>query len=169
MAGAAGTPMDLKSELQFSHKLWKFRMNNATTPGLLDTNRLSKSVRSQLHMVLQGNVSAFQAATGGNPDALYVVVDSGASHNLTNSFDDVIPGSLKKLDSPIEAGGIAGGLTMEYEGLVEWETLDTYGNPIKLVTPALVCEELPCRLLSPQSFLTHSSQHIEDHFCIYCN
>ena len=109
------------------------------------------------------------SAASGLPEAYYVIVDSGASKVMTNNRADAIPGTLKKLDTPVEADGIAGGLTVEYKCMVAWETLDTYGNPINLVTPALVCEDLPCRLLSPQSFLTHSSKRLEDHFRVYCN
>ena len=119
-------------------------MNDAVTPGLLDTKKLTAPMRSHLRTVIADSVKAFMSAAGGLKYAYYVIVDSGASKNMTNNPADAIPGSLKKLDTPIEADGIAGGLIVEYDCLVAWETLDTYGNPIKLVTTALVCEALPC-------------------------
>ena len=58
---------------------------------------------------------------------------------------------------------------VKYEGVVCWETLDDYGCVRIFRTKAFYQESLPCRLLSPQAFLTHSSQNIDDHFRVYRN
>jgi hypothetical protein len=85
----------------------------------------------------------------------------------TNSKEDVLPGTMKELTKPITLGGIAGGLEVRHHGIVSWETLDDFGNIVSLQTKAYLQEHLPCRLLSPQAFLKHSTQKLNDHFRIY--
>ena len=82
---------------------------------------------------------------------------------------DFIPGTLQDLPSPIKLDGIAGGLVVTKQGQVCWEALDDFGNVVPFQTQAFYQEKLPCRLLSPQAFLKHSSQRIEDHFKIFHN
>ena len=81
-------------------------MNNSFTPGLLDTNKLDVSTREDLHYIMEEHVAAFPATSGSVYDAYYVIIDSGASRSTTNSYEDVIPGSLKILSQPIDVGGI---------------------------------------------------------------
>ena len=98
-----------------------------------------------------------------------VIADSCCSFTCTNNKDDFDPGSMTLLPKPLTLGGIAGGLEVKYQGNVHWETVDDDGNVLSLQTKAYLQEQLPCRLLSPQAFLTHSSQCLEDHFRVYFN
>jgi len=95
-------------------------------------------------------------------------VDSGSSVTCTNDSSDFDVGTLQKLPEPKQLGGIAGGIEVQYEGMLTWETLDLEGNKAVFKTRALLAPSLPCRLFSPQSFLS-GTQNIDDHFPVYGN
>lgn len=84
-------------------------------------------------------------------------------HHLLQRSNDFALGSLVKLAKPKTIGGIAGDTKVQCEGMVSWETLGDDGNIVVFRTKALHAPQLPCRLFSPQSFLT-SSQRVDDHF-----
>jgi len=100
-------------------------------------------------------------------NSFMAIVDTGCSITCTNSPYDFVPGTLQALPKPITLGGIAGGLQVREQGLVSWEFLNDFGVVKTLETKAFLQEQLPCRLLSPQAFLRHSSQMLTDKLQFY--
>ena len=88
-------------------------------------------------------------ASGPNLDVFSAIADSGCSYSATNDFSDVEPTSIRKLDTPIALGGIAGDLTIQYIGIANWETLDERGDVVSFREQVLIHPDLPNRLLSP--------------------
>ena len=106
------------------------------------------------------------------PAALTGILDSGCSRSGVPSFGMVRPGSIRKLSKPIELGGIAGGLSIEYIGEIDLETLNEEGEVIPVVEEVLIHPSLPGILISPQAFLAKNTQgdpigQIKDHFRVY--
>ncbi len=130
--------------------------------GMLSTASMPVQDLYALQQCLQLMSSELDAHTSG--DSFVAVVDTGCSITCTNVETDFIPGTMQDLPSPIKLDGIAGGLVVTKQGQVCWEALDDFGNVVPFQTQAFYQEKLPCRLLSPQAFLKHSSQRIEDHF-----
>jgi len=135
--------------------------------GMLSTASMPVQDLYALQQCLQLMSSELDAHSSG--DSFVAVVDTGCSITCTNVETDFIPGTLQDLPSPIKLDGIAGGLVVTKQGQVCWEALDDFGNVVPFQTQAFYQEKLPCRLLSPQAFLKHSSQRIEDHFKIFHN
>ena len=153
-------PLQLRSDRQFHQRLRKFK----SPVGGLNTNKLrtstsKSSVYTALLSKLQADTYLFQDAI---PDGLQIdscVVDSGASFTSVNNQKFVVPGTLQKIEDPIEVDGIVNGLTVDQVCQVEFECVDKDGNPFPIRTTAYYHEELPCMLLSPQAFL--QDQHLQ--------
>ena len=155
----------LRSESTFRNRLRKYRGYN----GQLETTNLSGGDLFALQQRVKASQEMFSAAIDGSKDAHSAVVDTGCSCSATNDPNDAIPGTLRKLDEPIELGGIAGGLKIEWMAKANWETLDNNGKVQPIQLDVLIHESLPSRLLSPQAFLKHSSQNVDDHFRVYAD
>lgn len=142
--------------------------------GSLETSKLNDHDISVLQRHLRTSGQHFKDITQNNPHAFTCIVDSGCSYSATNTFSDVEPSTIRKLNAPISLGGIAGGLTIDYIGTANWETLDDKGNVIPFVEDVLIHTDLPDRLLSPQAFLSRRRNgekfgEIEDHFRVSHN
>ena len=92
------------------------------------------------------------------------IADGGCSFICTNNKGDFCPGTIVELPKPLTLGGIASGLQVQYQATGCWEAVDGSGNVLPFQTKEYLQEQLPCCLLSPQAFLMHSSQQLEDHF-----
>ena len=164
-ASVSHNVFQLQSETQMFKKLRKYR----GFQGMLNTARLPEPDLKALRQVIHLTSDSIEEASPTGDDSFTAIVDSGCSLTCTNSKHDFLPGTLKELSKPLTLGGIAGGLEVKYEGIVSWETVDEYGNIVALQTKAYLQEQLPCRLFSPQAFLKHSSQKLNDHFRVYCD
>ena len=161
-SSAMATNLQLNSEKSTRNQLRKYR----GPKGMLATNQLPSDLRCLLGQNISADLEVFSEVARQHSDILYAIADTGASCSCTNDVRDFEPGTLVKLDQPKVIGGIAGGVTVQYEGMIRWETLDDNGNVIIFRTKGLLAESLPCRLFSPQSFLTES-QNLDDHFRVY--
>ena len=172
--------LQLKSDVKLRQDLQRFK----NPDGGLYTNRLSHSqAKSALHKAfitkMHGDTAEFMDAIGNQEGVVSSVVDSGASFTAIHNHTLVVPNTMQKLSEPIELDGIAGGCFVEYKCTIQFECVDKYGDPFTRQTVAYYHPELPCTLLSPQSFLqdlyhqkiysdgTHSS--VEDCFTLYRN
>ena len=156
-------PFNLKSESQLQQTLRSYRAYT----GVLQTDHVPELALQHLQQVIKLSHESFISALGGNKGVITLTVDTGASFSCTNNKADIKPGTLVQLAKPVTLGGIAGGLQIEYKGIACWETIDDYGNIVPIECEVYLHEELPCRLLSPQAFLTHSSQRLNDHFKVF--
>ena len=95
--------------------------------------------------------------TQHNPDILPAIVDTGANYSIFNSFQYVEPSSIRRLSSPVNVGGISGGLEVWFVGTTNCETVDEDGNVIPIQEQVLINEQLPFPILSPQAFLSHKA------------
>ena len=95
--------------------------------------------------------------TQHNPDILPAIVDTGANYSIFNSFQYVDPSSIRRLSSPVNVGGISGGLEVWFVGTTNCETVDEDGNVIPIQEQVLINEQLPFPILSPQAFLSHKA------------
>ena len=114
----------------------------------------------------------FQTATNRSKSITNAIVDCGASHSCLNSFRDVDPTTIRRLKTPVQVGGIVGGLEVNYMAVAEWETLDQHGNVVPLKEKVLIHPDIPHPLLSPQAFLAFNNSgrrhgKLEDHFRIF--
>ena len=174
-------------------KLRKCLQRFKNPSGGLHTNRLSQSKTQQaVHKAFITRVAEDTAEfektlskvtdenVGGGcskPRCISSVVDSGASFTAIKDLTLVMPNSMQKLPVPIELDGIAGGCTVEYKCMIQFECVDKNGDPFTRQTIAYYHPDLPCTLLSPQAFL--KDQHhqkmnsdtgpskVEDCFTIY--
>ena len=136
---------------------------------MLDTTKLSQPNLMALRQIIQFSDDKVQQLPTSSAESFTAIADNGCSFTCTNDKSDFCPASLTELPKPLTLGGIAGGLEVRYQGTVCWEAVDDLGNVVPLQTKAYLQEQLPCWLLSPQAFLTHSSQQLEDHFRVYFN
>ena len=134
--------------------------------GMLHTEKLPSHMRCYLSTKIAADAELFAQAAMHHSDIIYTITDTGASTSCTPDDRDFLPGTKRKLKTPIRIGGIAGDIVAEYEGTVSWEVLDINGNLLTFETTALLCPDLPCRLFSPQAFLSQS-QNLDDHFRVY--
>jgi hypothetical protein len=143
--------------------------------GELCTSNMSGGDLFALQQRVRASNEVFATATGGINHAFSAIMDTGCSLSCTNSKDDFRPGTLTKLPSPIQLGGIAGDLDIEYQGMVDWETIDNFGNVVTFTTLALYHQQLPGRLFSPQAYLREQSElrghsmNLEDHMGAFAN
>jgi len=85
----------------------------------------------------------------GIPNQFKVIIDSEASQSCTNSRSDFIPGTFRVSEHK-RVQGIAEGLRIEGIGMVRWLCHDCSGQPCIITLEALLLQDLPIRLLSPQ-------------------
>ena len=136
--------------------------------GRLDTNKIPRGpVLHALQMKLRESHEMFVRFTSQNPDSYSSILDTGASWTAINDKSLCDPGSIHKLDEPIELDGIAGGLLIEYTGKMKAETIDKHGNVFPFETTVLIHEDLPGILVSPQALLKDQTDNVDDHFRIY--
>jgi len=159
-AGQSASVFKLSSEDALVSHLRKYR----SYQGNLDTAKLHPDDLHTLRHMLHYSSETLEAPLASTSNSFTAVVDTGCSITCTNSPHDFIPGTLRALARPITLGGIAGGLQVREQGLVHWEFINDFGVVEALETKAFLQEDLPCRLLSPQAFLRHSSQTVGDSF-----
>jgi len=106
---------NLSSDLHFNSTLQRCR----SYKGELQSFKLSESDRLHLQQKLRHSAALFNASTNNNDDVFSAIIDSGSSYSGTNTFSDVIPSSVRRLEQPINLQGIAGGLTIEYVGVAQ--------------------------------------------------
>jgi len=160
LAGQSATVFKLSSEASFTTHLQKYR----SYQGVLDSTKLHQGDLLALRHMLHYSSEMIEAPLASTGNSFSAIVDTGCSITCTNSPHDFVPGTLRALPKPIILGGIAGGLQVREQGIVHWEFLNDFGMIKTLETKAFLQEELPCRLLSPQAFLRHSSQNVSDNF-----
>jgi len=114
--------------------------------------------------MLHYSSETLESPLASTSNSFTTIVDTGCSITCTNSPHDFIPGTLRALPKPITLGSTAGVLQVREQGLVHWEFINNFGVVETLETKAFLQEELPCWLLSPQAFLRHSSQTVNDSF-----
>jgi len=158
----------VKSEQEYDSHLRKYR----SYQGELRSDKLNHQDLLGLQRRIQADDSHFKTATADHKHIFSAIVDTGCTHSCTNTFSDVDPLSIRKLNPPMKLDGIAGGVQVEFVGTVTWETLDDSGNIIPFVDQVFIHEDLPTRLLSPQAFLAHHKDGtrtgaLPDHFRIY--
>jgi len=158
----------VKSEQEYDSHLRKYR----SYQGELRSDKLNHQDLLGLQRCVQADDTHFKMATANHKHIFSVIVDTGCTHSCTNTFSDVDPLSIRKLNPPMKLDGIAGGIQVEFVGAATWETLDNSGNIVPFVDQVFIHEDLPTRLLSPQAFLAHHKDGtgtgtLQDHFRIY--
>ena len=162
-------PFQLKSELQFTQHLRKYR----TFLGNLDTQKLTPIDRVHLHQRINITNQGFTKSLGDHSSTVVTgIVDTGASHGASNCFEHCDPNSIRRLSTPINLGGIAGGIDIEYFGTAHFETLNLKGDVVPFSVDLLLSDKLPGLLISPQAFLAknhwgESQGKLADHFRIF--
>ena len=154
-------PFSLRSDLHFRQDLRSYR----SSVGDLQTSNLNTHDLTILQRQLRSSGQLFQDLTQHSPHVFTCIVDSGCSFSATNTFTDVEPSSIRKLREPINLGGIAGGLSIEYIGKANWETLNDAGDVVSFHEDVLIHPALPDRLLSPQAFLR--GRKGQEHFRVF--
>ncbi|KAG7349585.1 reverse transcriptase RNA-dependent DNA polymerase [Nitzschia inconspicua] len=85
-----------------------------------------------------------------DPSCVPVVIDTGASVNLTPFASDFVgpiqPPDLKSLQGLGSSSDVVG------QGLVEWQIRDVFGNVKTIRTTAYLVPTAPVRLMSPQTY-----------------
>ena len=179
----SSNPFELKSERALRRDLRRFQGPS----GGLDSNKLycnpgKRHVHKALLTRLETDTTIFKDTIKDSQVSISsAVLDSGASFTAITSADLhlVIPGSWKRLRSPIILDGIAGGVTVEWKCRIKFETINDKGEIVQSKTEAYYNANLPCMLMSPQAFLQGEYMeaiktkaalpNIEDHFRIYRN
>jgi len=167
---ANSNAFDLCSTRESFNKLQLFR----SYQGELQTNKLSSIDRAMAQHHLRNSTDLFRKAIGDHPHVFSAIIDSGCTHSTSNSFNHVVPESIRKLSKPLNVGGVGGDILVEYVGKSNWETFNDFGNLLPFNDDVFINEDLPYKLLSPQSFLAHHKNgtktgRLEDHFQIYRN
>ena len=154
--------------------------------GGLDSNKIKPGDRCALQAKLQSDDELFSAVTKNHPDIVSAIDDTGSSFCVTNNSKLIEPGTLVKLDEPIELDGIAGGMELHYKGLAPLEVITNDGIPYQFKVEMYFAEDFPCTLMSPQAMLVSilkskdilgpdatiddlSNKALEDHFRVYYN
>ena len=156
----AAPTIQLKSERLLRKRLQRFK----TSYGGLNTVKLSsKPCHQSIHKAFLQQINFdtlnFAETVGAELPVVNSIVDTGASFTSVHNMTLVIPNSLHKLSVPLQLDGIAGGYLVEYICVIEFECMDKAGNTFSRRTPAYYHPELPCTLISPQSFL--QDQHLQ--------
>ena len=164
MVGQSDT-FQLRADTALRKQLRPFRNR---LNGCLDTNKIpAGSIRHALNMKVRESTEAFDEFTKHTPNSYSAVIDTGASWTAVPYKELCVPGSIKKLQDPIELDGIAGGLLIEYTGRLEAETIDRHGNVFTFQTTVMLNEDLPGILISPQALLKDQRDNLDDHFRVY--
>ena len=85
------------------------------------TAKLSEIDRMRLLQTLEDLPTSF---LGAQASGFNLIFDTGCSRTSTAFKEDFVPGTLQKLAQPVRMDGIAGGLPVEYEGIVRYEVID---------------------------------------------
>ena len=154
LSSAGGIQLRLEQDLRNNLQRYK---NSA---GRLNTAKLGASKSPHAFATRRALISQLRSEVQSLEDVLdpalqicTAVIDSGATFTTLNSTTLIVPGSLVKLDVPIELDGIAGGYMVEYKCLIKFECVKRNGDPYVRETEAFYHPDLPCMLLSPQAFL----------------
>ena len=177
---ALSNPMPLQSDFNHGKQLQRYKH----PLGGIDTNKLSRSTSASsphkaLLTMLQNDSEEFRQRLNLDLPICSSTVDSGASFTSVNNETLVVPGTMTKLDDPIELDGIAGGVTVEYKCMIQFECVDLNGDTLQFETEAYYHPDLPTTLVSPQAFLhqlhlgrlssDESNSAVEDFFKIFRN
>ena len=172
----------LQSDLLLRKRLRKSR----NCFGGLDSYRIKPGDRCALQAKLQSDDELFSAVTKNNPNIVSSIGDTGSSFNVTNNPNLIVPGTLVKLDQPIELDGIVGGTELHYKGIAKLEVIQDDGTPYQFEVEMYFDEDFPCTLVSPQATLLYilksrkmmppdatlddlTDEAFDDHFRIYHN
>jgi hypothetical protein len=79
-----------------------------------------------------------------------ILLDCGASACTSPSLECFVKGTVTDLPKPILIEGIGGGVQIEKQGIVSYQTIDDMGGPLTLQAPAYYAPHIPVHLLSPQ-------------------
>ena len=138
-------PFQLQSDKLFHKDLRGFK----SPLGGIDSNKLSSSsskphVHKALLHKMQSDTAMFHEILGDSLVVVSSVIDSGASFTSINSQcrSLIVPGTMVKLDSPIELDGIAGGHLVEWKCQMEFECVNMEGSPYICTTEAFYHEDL---------------------------
>ena len=177
-----GKIFQLQSDMTLRRHMRRYR----NCHGGLDTNRIRSGHAAALMAKIQDDEELFSSVTGNNEDFISTIVDTGSSFSITGSKSIILPGTLRKLDKPLEVDGIASGLLLEWEGLAQVETVLENGDLYQFEFPVYYVEGFSSTLFSPQAVLAHHvnleeklergeithaafQKMVEDHFRIYYN
>ena len=139
----------LQSDLLLRQRLRKSR----NCFGGLDSNKIKPGDLCALQAKLQSDDELFSAVTQNNPNIVSSICDTGSSFNVTGNSNLIKPGTMVKLDKPIELDGIAGGLELHHKGVASLEIIKNDGTPYQFEVEMYFAEDFPCTLISPQATL----------------
>ena len=155
LGGAA--PFSLASQNNFTQRLRKYRCYQ----GGLQSNKLPSIDLQGLQERLRESSDTMKSyatdSLGANTkNMLSAILDSGCTYTAFNSFEWVDPKSIRRLSEPIQVGGIAGSLNIEFFGTAHLEVLLPSGKVLDFPVQGVIHESLPQVLLSPQAFLAQN-------------
>ena len=61
-----------------------------------------------------------------------VIADTGYTTSATPYKSDFVPGTMQKVDEPIQIEGVGGDIKVEEVGMLKWELISTSGQVVKL-------------------------------------
>jgi hypothetical protein len=146
----SATPLELKSELQYTQRL-------RSCLGNLNIHKLTPVDRLHLHCQINiANQTFSNSLTDHSSVVVTGVVDGGASHWASNCFHDCDPAPIRRLSKPISLDRIVGGTDIHFIGTAHFETLNLKGDVIPFKVDLLLSDNIPGLLISPQAFLSTS-------------
>ena len=110
----------------------------------VDSYRIKPGDRCALQAKLQSDDELFSAVTKNNPNIVSSIGDTGSSFNVTNNPNLIVPGTLVKLDQPIELDGIVGGTELHYKGQAKLEVIQDDGTPYQFEVEMYFSKDFPC-------------------------
>ena len=171
LAMQASCLFGLKSETPINHQAHAMNAKMKKAAANSGNDQVNNSLKLEhFHSILKLTEDCQQSVLAGHSDennSFTVIVDTGCLFTCTNQRSDILPGTLKRTPNPIQLGGIAGKLLVEYCGQVEWETFDDNGNLAYIRTKAFLQEKLPSRLFSPQAYLSKDTDSKGKHLKVY--
>jgi len=102
----------VKSEQECDSHLQKYQ----SYQGELRSDKLSHQDILGLQRCIQADDTHIKTATANHKHIFSAIVDTGCTHLCTNTFSDVDPLSIRKLNPPMKLNGIAGGVQVEFVG-----------------------------------------------------
>ena len=126
---------------------------------ITSTRTLSVYNLQQLHTKLTTS-TLFSVFNGlMNSNITPVLLDCGASACTSPDLESFEKGTLTKLAKPITLEGVGGGVTIEQQGIIKYNTIDDSGAPLTLRVPGYYSPGVKQHLLSPQVlFMTKKHQ-----------